>query len=106
MTRLGLFPNENQDSRDECEDGKQDAGGAEAESGNAHDADEDEVNGEQEHTDIFGDHCAILRLGQGLSRANRDFDGREWSTASGLSLNAERASRSGDLKSPLWWVGD
>ena len=51
-----LFPDKDQDSGDQGEDGKQDAGGTEAEAGNAHDADENEVDSEQEHADVFGDH--------------------------------------------------
>jgi hypothetical protein len=55
-----LFADENQDAGNERQDGKQDAGGAEAHAQETDDADEDEINGKQKHADVFCDHEIVL----------------------------------------------
>lgn len=66
-----LLSDENQDAGDERQDWKQYTGGSEAHAGEADDADKDEINGKQEHTDVFCDHGAIFNGWSWLSRAKR-----------------------------------
>jgi len=60
-----LFANENQNASCQREDSHYDGrdGNVEQQS----DSDENQVNGEQEHSEVFGDvHSAFLRQGQGV----------------------------------------
>jgi hypothetical protein len=72
MTRSlpALFPNQNQNSRNQCEDRQQNAGSTQAYSENTDEADENKVNGKHEHADVLSYHQAILTRWNRLSRAN------------------------------------
>jgi hypothetical protein len=93
MTQLhvALLPEQNQDAGDNCQDGKQDDGGAEVHTEDADDADEDEINGKHKHADVFCDHGAILNGWIWLSRAkvvreaHEEENGEPWWTLCGES---------------------
>lgn len=65
-----LFSDEDHDSGDQGQDREKNAGGTETEAGNAHDADENEIDGKQEHAEVLRNHGAILTGWEQLSRAN------------------------------------
>jgi hypothetical protein len=65
-----LFPDQDQYARYQSQDRDQDTGGAEADAEDAEDPNQNQVNGEKKHADVFGDHGAILSGAKGLSRAN------------------------------------
>jgi hypothetical protein len=51
-----LFPKEDHDARDERQNGNEYAGRAKAYAEDANETDKDEINGQQEHADVFSDH--------------------------------------------------
>ena len=50
-----LLTNQNADARGDGEDVQKNAGLSEADAGDADDSDEDQIDGEKEHADAFGD---------------------------------------------------
>jgi hypothetical protein len=73
---LVLLAEQNQNSRDQSQDGNKDTGGAERYSEDADDADENQVEGQQEHANVFGNHAAMVTRPKKLSRANVSSKGK------------------------------
>jgi hypothetical protein len=64
-----LFPDQDKDACDQGQNREQDAGGH---PGEANDADDDQINREQEHADVFGEvHGDIVKGAPSLCTLNR-----------------------------------
>jgi hypothetical protein len=67
--KSGLSAEQDHDSRDQGEDRQQNAGSAKTYPKDADDSDQNEIDGEQKHPEVFRYHAAILTGQEQLSRA-------------------------------------